>query len=83
MPLNEKQVALCSASQWDFSDLKALFLNCTLKRSPERSHTQGLIELSKAILEKNGVGVEVLRPVDHDLAFGVWPDIKEHGWKTD
>ncbi len=83
MTLNEKQEALCTASRWDFSDLKALFLNCTLKRSPERSHTQGLIDISKAILEKNGVGVEVLRPVDYDLAFGVWPDMKEHGWKTD
>ena len=83
MTLSEKQEALCTASRWDYSDLKALFLNCTLKRSPERSHTQGLIELSKAILEKNGVGVEVLRPVDHDLAFGVWPDMKEHGWQTD
>ncbi len=29
------------------------------------------------------MGVEVLRPVDHDLAFGVWPDMKEHGWQTD
>jgi hypothetical protein len=24
---------------WDFSDLRALFLNCTLKRTPELSHT--------------------------------------------
>ena len=28
------------------------------KKSPERSHTQGLIDLSSAILEKNGVRVE-------------------------
>ncbi len=26
---------------WDFSDLRALFLNYTLKRSPELSHTEG------------------------------------------
>jgi multimeric flavodoxin WrbA len=83
MPLNDQQEALCTASRWDFTDLKALFLNCTLKRSPERSHTEGLIDISKAILEKNGVSVEVLRPVDYDLAFGVWPDMKEHGWETD
>ena len=61
MALNEKQEQLCTTSRWDFSDLRALFLNCTLKRSPERSHTQGLIEISKAILEKNGVAVEVVR----------------------
>ncbi|NNL65806.1 MAG: flavodoxin family protein [Myxococcales bacterium] len=83
MSLSEKQIATCESSRWDFSDLRALFLNCTLKRSPERSHTQGLIDLSKAILEKNGVAVEVIRPVDHDLAFGVWPDMTEHGWETD
>ena len=66
MTLSEKQEALCTASRWDYSDLKALFLNCTLKRSPEQSHTEGLIDLSKAILEKNGVGVEVLRLVCGD-----------------
>ncbi len=27
-------------------DLRALFFNCTLKRSPEPSHTQGLIDVS-------------------------------------
>ena len=47
------------------------------------SHTQGLIEISKAIMEKNGISVEVLRPVDHDIAYGVWGDMKEHGWDKD
>jgi len=37
--LTTKQEQYCSSSKWDFSDLRALFLNCTLKRSPERSHT--------------------------------------------
>ena len=81
--LNEKQSKLCSESRWDFSDLRALFLNCTLKKSPELSHTQGLIDISKAIMEKNGVSAEVLRPVDYDIAFGVWGDMTEHGWETD
>ena len=54
MVLNEQQEAMCSDSRWDFSDLKALFLNCTLKKSPELSHTEGLIRISRAILE-NGV----------------------------
>ncbi|MBT8446928.1 MAG: flavodoxin family protein [Gammaproteobacteria bacterium] len=74
---------MCQESRWDFSDLSAVFLNCTLKRSPERSHTQGLIDISAAILAKNGVSVETIRPVDHDLAFGVWPDMTEHGWAKD
>ncbi len=83
MELNEKQQQMCSESTWDFSDLKVLFLNCTLKKSPELSHTQGLIDISKAIMERNGVDVEVLRPVDYDIATGVWPDMREHGWNAD
>lgn len=83
MALNEKQQQMCSESKWDFSDLRALFLNCTLKKTPELSHTQGLIDISRAIMESNGVSVEVLRPVDFNLAFGVWPDMTEHGWDQD
>jgi len=81
--LNKRQEAMCANSQWDFSNLSALFINCTLKRSPERSHTQGLIDISKAILERNSVSVDVVRAVDHDIAYGVWPDMKQHGWKAD
>ncbi len=81
--LNDKQEHYCSTSRWDFSDLRALFLNCTLKRSPELSHTQGLIDISRTIMERNGVGVEVLRPVDHVIATGVWGDMTEHGWAKD
>ncbi len=65
------------------SDLKALFLNCTLKRTPELSHTEGLINISKAIMETNGVSVEVLRPVDYYIAYGVYGDMTEHGWEHD
>ncbi len=81
--LSEKQENYCTTSRWDFSDLRALFLNCTLKRSPELSHTQGLIDISRAIMERNGVNVEVLRPIDHDIATGVWGDMTTHGWDTD
>lgn len=83
MALSERQERMCSESRWDFSDLRATFLNCTLKRSPELSHTDGLIAISKSILEKNGVSVEVIRPVDHQIAYGVWPDMTEHGWDRD
>ena len=83
MPLTEKQIELCESSTTDFTDLSALFLNCTLKRSPELSHTQGLIDMSMGIMEKNGVSVEVLRPVDYDIAYGVYPDMTEQGWERD
>ncbi len=83
MTLNEKQLEMCTSSKWDFSDLNALFLNCTLKRSPDLSHTQGLIDISSAIMEKNGVTVEALRPVDFDIAYGVYPDMTTQGWDID
>src|SRR5438874_8510862 len=66
-----------------YDDLRALFINCTLKRSPELSHTQGLVEISRAIMEKQGVAVDAFRAVDHDIATGVWPDMTEHGWASD
>jgi len=68
---------------WRFDELTAVFINCTLKRSPERSHTQGLIDVSRGIMAKHGVDVTVLRAIDHDIATGVWPDMTEHGWATD
>jgi hypothetical protein len=80
MVVNEKQPVMCASSSWDFSDLKVLFLNCTLKRKPELSHTQGLVDISEAIMEKNGVSVEVPRPVDYTIAHGAYPDMTEHGW---
>ena len=32
--LSSQQEELCEQSQWDFSDLRALYINCSLKRSP-------------------------------------------------
>jgi len=68
---------------WDFTGLKAMFLNGTLKRSPEVSNTGGLIEVSASIMRRRGVEVEVLRAIDHDIATGVYPDMTDHGWATD
>jgi len=68
---------------WDFSGLKAIFFNGTLTKSPEPSHTELLISVSKQIMEKHGVEVEVIRTIDHDIATGIYPDMREHAWKTD
>jgi multimeric flavodoxin WrbA len=83
MTLSDRQLALCEDSPWDFTGLSALFLNCTLKKSPELSHTEGLIRISRAIMEKNGVAAEELRPVDYELAHGVYPDMTQRGWDRD
>src|SRR5438132_8253801 len=81
--LSEIDEQLCAESTWDFSDLSAIYINCTLKRSPEVSNTQGLADRSIAIMERNLVSVEVIRAVDHEIATGVYPDMTEHGWGRD
>jgi multimeric flavodoxin WrbA len=70
-------------TDWDFSDLRALYVNCTLKRSPEVSHTQGLADKSIAVMQQHGVAVECIRAVDREIATGVYPDMTEHGWERD
>ncbi len=81
--LDPRQEQLYEQAQWDFSDLRALYINCTLKRSPEVSHTQGLADRSMAIMRRLGVNVELVRAVDHEIATGVYPDMTEHGWERD
>jgi len=83
MELNEKQLKLCEENTEDFSNLKALFINCTLKKSPQTSNTRGLMDVAKAIMEKNEVEVEVVRAVDYEIAPGVWPDMTKKGWEKD
>ncbi|GGG57094.1 flavodoxin [Croceivirga lutea] len=70
-------------SKPDFSNLSAIYVNCTLKKSPKTSNTQGLFEVSQNILKKEGVHIENIRAVDHNIAFGVYPDMTEHGEDID
>ncbi|MFG3265458.1 flavodoxin family protein [Streptomyces bobili] len=51
--------------------MKALVINCTLKRSPDPSNTDALARVVVDRLEKDGVRVEVLRAVDLDIEPGV------------
>ncbi len=67
----------------DFDGLKAVFFNGTLKRSPEPSNTDGLLQASVELMKKNGVETEVIRTIDHPIASGVQPDMTEHGWSDD
>src|SRR5215472_817621 len=67
----------------NFTGLSALFFNCTLTKSPGISHTERLITISKLLMEKHGVKTELIRAIDHDIATGVWPDMREHGWNSD
>ncbi|WP_334170602.1 flavodoxin family protein [Sinomonas sp.] len=72
-----------AANATDFTDLRAVYLNGTLKPSPQASHTDGLISVSRHVLEGVGAHVDVVRAVDHDIPPGVYPDMREHGWATD
>jgi multimeric flavodoxin WrbA len=66
-----------------YADLRALFINTTLKRSPELSHTGILMEVSQEIMAAQGVTVEQLRASDYVLAPGVQPDMTRHGFEKD
>jgi len=65
-------------------NLKAVILNCTLKRSPEISNTRALIDKAVNLFHEQGVEAEVIRVIDHNIRFGVssdegegdeWPEI--------
>jgi multimeric flavodoxin WrbA len=58
-------------------DIDALILNCTLKKSPEPSNTQGLIDIVTGHFDELGVAHETLRPVDFNIPFGVVSDMGE------
>ncbi len=83
MALNEQQEQMCAENETDFSDLKAMFINCTLKKSPEQSHTQGLMDISMEIMRRNDIGVDHVRAADHEIPTGVYEDMTEHGWDQD
>ena len=67
----------------DVAGLRALFINATLTPSPGLSHTQRLIDRSAELMRRQGVVVDQIRAVDHAIAFGVQPDLTEHGWQRD
>jgi multimeric flavodoxin WrbA len=72
-----------SAPPARYDDLRAVLINCTLKPSPQVSHTDYLLDVVRHILTAQGVGVDSLRLVDHPVAFGVYPDMTEHGAAED
>ena len=68
------------------ADLRAVLLNCTLKRSPSISNTQALMDHVIEHYDALGVTSESVRVVDHDVRFGIsndegdgdeWPRILE------
>lgn len=58
MKLNEQQAALCDQNDTDFSDMQAVFINCTLKHPDQSSHTALLMGASAQIMRRNGVAID-------------------------
>ncbi len=83
MALNERQQAMCDSNAIDFSGLRALFINTSVKKKASDSHTQLLMNVSGEIMQKNGVAVEHLHLLDHEVPPGVYPDMTEQGWDRD
>ncbi|MCA5893990.1 flavodoxin family protein [Isoptericola sp. NEAU-Y5] len=57
--------------------MKALFVSCTLKKSPEGSNTELLAQVVAEALEERGVSVGHVRLADHDVPPGVVTDLGE------
>jgi multimeric flavodoxin WrbA len=57
--------------------LKALFLNCTLKKSPETSNTEALIDKVGGLMQPLGVDYETVRLVDYNIVPGTESDMGE------
>lgn len=83
MTLNKNQLTLCSENTTDFSDLKAVIFNTTLKKDESKSHTRLLLSVVGEIMSHNKVNVEHIHAVSHQIPYGVYPDMTEHGWDVD
>lgn len=66
--------------------MKALIINCTLKKSPETSNTAALAQVVRDELDRLGAETAAVRAVDLDLPAGVktdqgpgdqWPSVHE------
>lgn len=83
MALNDQQQALCDDNTVDYSDLRAVLINTSLKKNPGESHTRLLLGVVGEIMSINGVQVEHVHMLSHAIPPGVHPDMTEHGWAQD
>ncbi|MDR9388341.1 MAG: flavodoxin family protein [Balneolaceae bacterium] len=82
--LQERTQQDCTNPPATYDDLSVLFLNCTLKRTPVLSHTEGLLKIAQRIFEANGVKTNIIRPVDYVIASGLEHDLsKTPEWDRD
>lgn len=63
--------------------LRAMFINCTLKVSPEQSHTQQLVNHAASVMKTARVHVEHIHALSHFIAPGMRPDMTRAGFPDD
>jgi multimeric flavodoxin WrbA len=71
------------ATNNNFSDISALFINCSIKKDKAKSHTQLLINKAVGVMQKEGVKVEQIYALEHNIAFGMIKDGNEEGLKDE
>lgn len=66
-----------------FQGLSALLVNCSLQKRSADSHTQVLLQAAGDLMAGQGVAVEHLHMLDHQVPPGIYPDMRDHGWDRD
>ena len=67
----------------NFKGLRAVFVNCSIKKDKTQSHTALLMKKASDIMRAEGVEVEDIYVLDYDVAFGMLKDGREEGQKDD
>src|SRR6056297_2722802 len=83
MTLNDRQETLCRSNTSDFSDLRAIMFNTSLKLAPSESHTKLLLSVVGEIMARGGVAVEHVHLASAGVPAGVYPDMTGHGHPSD
>lgn len=66
-----------------YDELSALLVNCSLTLDPAASHTGRLLDAVEHVMTGAGVGVDRIHAVNHPIAPGVQPDMRELGFPDD
>ncbi|MGB0111683.1 MAG: flavodoxin family protein [Ilumatobacteraceae bacterium] len=62
-----------------FSGLSAVLLNCSLVHDGSKSHTRLLLARVAGVMQAEGVDVEVIHMLDHQVGFGMVKDTTQIG----
>lgn len=66
-----------------FQGLCAAFVNCSLKAKASESHTATLMQHAATVMTNHGVEVDTIHALEHQIAFGMSPDMTQHGAAQD